>query len=116
MWLESILHLNDGHLEMEIDSMERTEIEIELLTPMYLGGATKQPEFRIPSIKGLLRFWLRAIDPDYRKWEPKVFGDAGDYGASPFILRLASRYKKIRTCHIIDQPERSNTKKCIQRG
>lgn len=96
--------------------MERTEIEIELLTPMYLGGAMKQPEFRIPSIKGLLRFWLRAIDPNYREWEPKVFGDAGDHGVSPFILRLASPYKRIRICHIMKQPEGSNSPKCLKRG
>jgi len=96
--------------------MERTEIEIELLTPMYLGGANRQPEFRIPSIKGLLRFWLRAIDPDYREWEPKVFGDACDHGASPFILRKVGSHKKLRTCHLLKQPEGTNTQKCVKRG
>jgi len=101
---------------MENDSMERTEIEIELLTPMYLGGAMKQPEFRIPSIKGLLRFWLRAIDPNYRKWEPKVFGDASDHGASPFILRKVGPHKKLRVCHLLEQPEGTNTQKCVKRG
>jgi CRISPR-associated protein Cmr1 len=81
--------------------MEKTQIEIELLTPTYLGGANSQPEFRIPSIKGLLRFWLRAIDPNYRKWEPRVFGGvsdvASDTGAGPIMLRCAGSHRRPRT-------------------
>lgn len=36
--------------------------ECETVTPMFLTGAdSKKPEFRAPSIKGLMRFWWRAI-------------------------------------------------------
>jgi CRISPR-associated protein Cmr1 len=46
--------------------MENINCEIEILTPMFLGGAPKEQngrifcELRSQSIKGLLRFWWRA--------------------------------------------------------
>lgn len=93
--------------------MEKTQIEIELLTPTYLGGANSQPEFRIPSIKGLLRFWLRAIDPNYRKWEPRVFGDASDRGAAPIMLRIGGSHGRPRICHLLREPDDSSSESCI---
>ena len=44
--------------------MIRMEAEYELITPAFLGGADNQagqPELRVPSIKGALRFWWRAL-------------------------------------------------------
>ena len=58
-------------------------------TPLFLGGADLQngrPELRPPSIKGVLRFWWRALawsrhDGDLSKIhsaEAELFGAAGD--------------------------------------
>ncbi len=43
--------------------MKTIEFECETITPMFLAGADgKTPELRPPSIKGLMRFWWRAIN------------------------------------------------------
>lgn len=33
----------------------------EAVTPIFMGGANKQPELRPPSIKGAMRWWCRAL-------------------------------------------------------
>lgn len=48
-------------------------------------------ELRPASLKGLLRFWYRAIDPDYRRHEAAIFGGAGEgHGQSPFAITVRS--------------------------
>ncbi len=43
--------------------MKTIEFECETITPMFLAGADgKTPELRPPSIKGLMRFWWRAMN------------------------------------------------------
>lgn len=58
--------------------------ECEVITPMFLGGADQQPELRPASIRGALRYWLRAAlggvigDNDLatlRRLEAEVFGE-----------------------------------------
>jgi len=70
-----------------------------IVTPMFLGGAnptTDPPELRPPSIKGALRFWYRAIDPDYREHEAGIFGGTGkDEGQSQFFVAVSDVLKKI---------------------
>lgn len=62
--------------------------EFEILTPMFLGGASQEAELRVPSIKGALRFWYRALDPHYNDHEPVLFGSGGsDAGQSILLLR-----------------------------
>ena len=39
----------------------RIEATYEVTTPMFCGGAKQEPELRLPSFKGLLRFWWRAL-------------------------------------------------------
>ena len=42
-------------------NMDSVEFDLEVVTPMFLGGANvNDAELRIPSIKGMLRFWWRA--------------------------------------------------------
>ncbi|AEI15251.1 CRISPR-associated protein TM1795 family protein [Flexistipes sinusarabici DSM 4947] len=42
--------------------IEEKIYEMEIVTPMFLGGADQNDaELRIPSIKGMLRFWWRAL-------------------------------------------------------
>lgn len=64
--------------------MHKITFECETITPMFLAGAdSKTPELRAPSIKGLLRFWWRALHghlpiEELRKEEAKIFGGAGE--------------------------------------
>ncbi len=75
--------------------MEQREFEVEVVTPLFLGGSDpKKAELRVPSIKGALRFWWRAINPhlslkDLSEQESEIFGDAGEkYGKSKVKINL----------------------------
>jgi CRISPR-associated protein Cmr1 len=72
-----------------------------VVTPMFLGGAepTAEAELRLPSFKGALRFWWRAImwgkvkDVDeLRRREAELFGSS-ENGQSRLILSM----EKVRT-------------------
>jgi CRISPR-associated protein Cmr1 len=44
------------------DAMETIEATFKVVTPMFMSGADQsQAELRLPSIKGALRFWWRAL-------------------------------------------------------
>jgi len=67
--------------------IEKHEFTLEILTPMFLGGANPQDaELRAASIKGALRFWWRALQAetninDLRRRENEIFGGSeGDSG------------------------------------
>ncbi|AOY59358.1 type III-B CRISPR module RAMP protein Cmr1 [Desulfococcus multivorans] len=57
------------------------EFEVEVVTPMFLGGANvTRAELRVPSLKGMLRFWWRATSGindlgAMKKREGELFGD-----------------------------------------
>ena len=70
----------------------------KVTTPMFCGGANpKDAEFRLPSFKGVLRYWWRALAwsecdgnlSDIRKFEDRLFGSTGT-GQSLVSMRLAS--------------------------
>lgn len=56
------------------------EFALEVVTPMFLGGANlNDAELRIPSLKGVLRFWWRATCgieslEEMQKEEAEIFG------------------------------------------
>ena len=57
--------------------MKHAEIEMHFVTPAFLSGADqKEAEFRAPSVRGLLRWWTRALG--YAELEKTLFGSAGD--------------------------------------
>jgi CRISPR-associated protein Cmr1 len=74
--------------------LKRTQIEfeIEVITPMFLHGAdTACAELRVPSLKGILRFWWRATSgiEEIRKLkeeEGKLFGDTSSKATT--IIRI----------------------------
>ena len=79
-------------------------LEVEVVTPLFLGGAEGrgEPELRAASIRGALRFWLRALlggvmgDKDrdgLRRAEAAVFGST-DTGASPVVVRVINSSRK----------------------
>jgi CRISPR-associated protein Cmr1 len=65
------------------------DVKLRVVTPAFLGGAdpARTAELRVPSIKGQLRFWYRATDPDFRRHEQRLFGST-DSGQSSFLLAL----------------------------
>jgi CRISPR-associated protein Cmr1 len=86
----------------------RVTATFEVVTPLFLGGAdpASTAELRAPSIKGMLRFWWRALawsrhggDVDaVKEEESRLFGSAGaesgeaqgSAGQASFILRVHS--------------------------
>lgn len=79
--------------------MKQMTMTLDIVTPIFLGGADPRgaPELRVPSFRGVLRFWLRAAiggvigDQDLnslRKAEATVFGDTSN--ASPVKIMLTS--------------------------
>jgi len=71
-------------------------INCKLITPMLMHGEdTKVAELRPPAIKGVMRFWWRAIHgdlslEDLKREESKLFGGAGEASAvkSSFRIKL----------------------------
>ena len=77
------------------------------LTPLFLGGADPRgdPELRASSLRGALRFWLRALLggcygtdeqalAEIRRIEAETFGEAGGKdkaGASKIVVRITDR-------------------------
>lgn len=107
-----------GHDKFKEIQLNTITIKCKVITPMFLGGANPQkpPEIRPPSIKGLLRYWWRAIQsppeiqdsPDFRtlkEKEAKIFGAAGEedkpkeknIGRSPFNLIVRKNIKNAET-------------------
>ena len=74
--------------------LRRIVVPLETVTPLWMGGAGSQPELRPPSMRGCLRFWLRALLggtlgedlPLLRAAEGAVFGST--VRASPIVVRL----------------------------
>jgi len=64
--------------------IEKVNYEFEVVTPMFLGGADQnEAELRVPSIKGMLRFWWRAISDkstisDLKEEEGELFGSTDE--------------------------------------
>lgn len=89
---------------MSEQKLHEIRVTLETVTPLFLGGADPRgaPELRPPSLRGALRYWLRAAlggilgDQDLdalRKAETAVFGSAGESSASvsPVAVRLVHR-------------------------
>jgi len=75
--------------------MSTITFKCETVTPMFMAGADgKEPELRAPSIKGVLRFWWRAINgylelKDLREREAAIFGGSGkEQGRSKVIINI----------------------------
>ena len=75
-------------------SLRSLEVELEAVTPLWIGGASRQTELRPPSVRGCMRFWFRALaggllGEEVRSiWEAEgaVFGNT--LRASSVVVRL----------------------------
>jgi len=76
------------------NNMNSAEFNVEVVTPMFLGGANNtDAELRVPSIKGMLRFWWRATCgieslEKMKQKESEIFGST-DQKAS-FLLHIVN--------------------------
>ena len=99
--------------------MSGLQVELETVTPLYMGGAFQQPEFRIPSVKGLLRYWYRALDPKFRERESVIFGSASTR-QSGFLMRLVESPSAIDYVAFIRKPQeappRTRSVKSVRSG
>ena len=78
--------------------MESLKARFRIVTPMFISGANQtEAELRVPSIKGALRFWWRALTfaqhgddlNGLGKKEAHLFGSADEHvGQSKILLRL----------------------------
>jgi CRISPR-associated protein Cmr1 len=76
-------------------SMTKLKANFKIVTPLFIGGANPQSaELRVPSIKGALRFWWRALAlkrlgsiQGVRAEEARIFGSTK--GQSSLMLRLS---------------------------
>lgn len=72
-------------------------VTLEAVTPVFLGGANPRgaPELRAPSLRGAMRYWLRALvgaagEAAMRKHEGRLFGVGGDEATAGAVsLRLS---------------------------
>lgn len=106
--------------------MQEIVLNLETVTPLFLGGADPrgEPELRAASIRGALRFWLRALlggvigDKDLdalRKAESAVFGSTNT-GASPVVVRVAGNVQHALCRPLLHNPEKSFTFSGIKPG
>lgn len=73
--------------------MERLKLEIEFVTPCFLGGVRQQAEWRAASVRGQLRWWFRAVAggacagdlAEVRRLEVEIFGSTD--ASSPLQVR-----------------------------
>ena len=70
------------------------DLELEAVSPLWIGGADSRAELRAPSFRGCLRYWFRALAgaffgqklPLLRAAEAAVYGDTKR--ASTVVVRL----------------------------
>ncbi len=65
-------------------------LKLKVVTPLFMTGANQDAvELREPSIKGMLRFWYRAIYPNDTEGEARVFGGHDKkHGQSKVLLKI----------------------------
>ncbi len=75
--------------------MDSISVTLKTVTPLFLTGADgKTPELRAPSIKGMMRFWWRAMNghlsiEELRKKEGELFGSSDEkIGRSKFAFKI----------------------------
>ena len=106
--------------------MQTIKFNCETITPMFLAGADgNKPELRAPSIKGALRFWWRALNPnlveneDYselKRREAELFGGTDNGGRSKVIISIDNQTTTTIIAHPTPHKERPFSKKAFAIG
>jgi len=85
--------------------MEKIMLELETVTPLFIAGADQRnienEGLRTPSLKGLLRWWFRAImggivsTKDLRELESKIFGSTNQKSSVKILSITKSQPSEI---------------------
>lgn len=98
-------------------------MKLTTVTPMFLAGADNEtPELRAASLRGELRYWLRAalgaqVENDLdalHTLERLVFGDTSL--ASPVIIQMEGSFKPVTQRVLPHNPNKSFTKRAIPKA
>jgi len=84
--------------------------ELQIVTPVFCAGADPNgvSEIRPFSLRGALRWWYRAIDGDFAKWEPFVFGATTGTGhSSPVALQVRRWVQDTKSLEVRLNPRRA---------
>lgn len=90
--------------------MQSIVFECEIVTPMFLGGADgKMPELRAPSLKGMLRFWWRAMNGHLTKEqlavrEGAIFGDTTRRSCFSIQIKCQQKPQAVQTPPVPHKP------------
>jgi len=74
--------------------MQSVTFECKVISPLFLGGANgDQPELRPPSLKGVMRYWWRAMHghlslTELREKEARIFGGTEVGGRSKILIQI----------------------------
>ncbi|MCW3488688.1 type III-B CRISPR module RAMP protein Cmr1 [Dethiobacter alkaliphilus] len=91
----------------------------KVITPMFLTGVDgRTPEMRPPSLKGVLRYWWRAVKAmdnvsNMRETENKLFGGAGK-GEGRSKITVRAGYKQFCTEKVQPLPHHKGDKKAYK--
>jgi len=87
--------MNSAGVRKKEESMTNIIFKCDVITPLFISGADPHvPELRAPSIKGVFRFWWRALNghlslDNLKQREATIFGAADEkIGKSKVILRI----------------------------
>ncbi len=95
----------------------KIEAKYKVLTPMFCAGANPQrAELRLPSFKGVLRFWWRALAwsrfdgnlEEIQRQEDRLFGSASG-GQSRVLMRLAPGAQRVDKGDVLKVSQRSGS-------
>jgi len=108
----------------EGNAMAQLEFTLRVVSPMFLNGAdTRQPEMRAASVRGQLRYWLRAIlgaqtDDLNRIWEREgaVFGSTGQGSTVSVRVFLPQSQPELKLKKVPMLPHREGTHANISRA
>ena len=93
--------------------MEYVTFTCETITPMFLTGADgKTPELRAPSIKGVLRFWWRALNghlslEELKRRETEIFGGTDPARRSRVVVRVEKPLTETEAAVMLPHKERT---------
>src|SRR5512147_1727418 len=90
-------------------ALRSLDVELEAVTPLWIGGADARAELRPPSVRGCMRFWFRALAGgllgetlnEILRAESAVFGNTAR--ASSVVVRLFG--SPITSVSVIDGTE-----------
>ena len=74
--------------------MEKLELDCEIITPMFLGNASKEAELRSSPFKGVIRYWWRVANGiEYKSYNDLLAAENRIFGSSDGSTGGKSRVK-----------------------